>query len=551
VHQFCLDGQMTALYSATPNDGLQSGGGKLFLSRALALSFIILGIALTCYAARGGVGDLYSRWSYEEEYSYGFLIAALVPVLLWRRWPVLMSDSMGSRWPGLAVLASAQLFAVLGIASESYFIENIALVISLLGFGLIIFGDGSMRTLLPIALLLLLTIPLPFTLQAMLTIKLQLISTNLGVVFIHLLGIPVYVEGNIIDLGSYKLQVAEACSGLRYLLPLTCISFLIAYLYKAPLWKKCLVVASAAPITIMINSLRIAVTAVLVNNFGNHMAEGFFHKFEGWVVFLAGVLLLGLEIFVLEGFRWSKVEIESIADRQPASKSLTSPIAITLPLVLAVMVCAGALGVTVSIAASYQSMPKLARQSFTDFPQQIDGWAGAPIALEPEIVGALKDTDTYNGDFTEGHNVEGRVAAPVSLFVAYYDSLGTAAAIHSPRVCLPGSGWEFASFEEKDFGDIVKGAGGTYNRVLIQKGEQKILMYYWYQQRERRTANEFSMKYYVLVDNLFKGRKDGALVRLYTPIITNAGDDAEAEANSRLRSFAGGLVPKLPNYIPE
>jgi exosortase D (VPLPA-CTERM-specific) len=542
---------MTALYSPTPNLGLQSGGGKLFLSRALAPGFVILGIALACYTARDSLADLYNRWRYEEEYSYGLLIAVLVPVLLWRRWPVLMSGAIGSRWPGLVILVMAQLCAVIAMAGESYFLEQIAFIASLFALGLIFFGSGAARILLPIALILLLTLPLPFTLQAMLTIKLQLISTNLGVVFIQLLGIPVYVEGNIIDLGSYKLQVAEACSGLRYLLPLTCISFLIAYLYKAPLWKKAVVVMSAVPITILINSFRIAVTAVLVNNFGNHMAEGFFHEFEGWVVFLAGVLLLGLEIFVLEGFRWSKVEIESIVGRRPTFKGLTRPIAVTLPLILAIMICAGALGATASIAASYQSMPKLVRQSFTDFPQQIGGWAGAPIALDAEILGALKDADTYNGDFTEGHNAEGAAAAPVSLFVAYYDSLSTAAAIHSPRVCLPGSGWEFASFEERNFGDVINGVTGTYNHVLIQKGEQKILMYYWYQQRDRRTANEFGMKYYVLVDNLLKGRKDGALVRLYTPIITSVGDSAEAEAEARLRSFAAALAPKLPNYLPE
>ena len=92
---------------------------------------------------------------------------------------------------------------------------------------------------------------------------------------IQLFGIPVYVEGNIIDLGVYKLQVAEACSGLRYLLPLTCISVLVAYLYKAPFWKKALLVVSAAPLTVLINSFRIAITAVLVNSFGISMAEGF------------------------------------------------------------------------------------------------------------------------------------------------------------------------------------------------------------------------------------------------------------------------------------
>ena len=547
---------MPSFTSVTSDHDVRSGGEKptVSIQPAIILGLWLLLVAIVAYTSRDGLRDLYVRWTTEEEYGYGLLIAVLVPVLLWRRWPALISETTESRWPGLAILVIAQLGVVLGVAGESYFLEQISFVVSILALGLILFGWAALRHLLPIALLSLLTLPLPFTLQAMLTIKLQLISTNLGVLFIQLLGIPVYVEGNIIDLGSYKLQIAEACSGLRYLLPLTCISFLVAYLYKARFWKKAVVVISAAPITILINSFRIAVTAVLVDRFGNQMAEGFIHEFEGWIVFLAGVLLLGLEIFILEGFRWSKIEIESIADREPTARRSRS-IAVTVPLIFAVVVCAGALGVTTSMANSYQSMPKLVRQNFLDFPTQIADWNGAPTPLEPGILDALKDTDTYNGDFTKGAAATaaagGVSASSVSLFVAYYDSLSTDAAIHSPRVCLPGSGWEFAAFEERNFSDVVAGAKGTYNRVLIQKGEQKILMYYWYQQRERRTANEFGMKYYVLVDNLFKGRKDGALVRLYTPVISTSGDRAEAEADVRLQSFATVLVPKLLRYLPE
>ena len=145
----------------------------------------------------------------------------------------------------------------------------------------------------------------------------------------------------------------------------------------------------------------------------------------------------------------------------------------------------------------------------------------------------------------------GARSAPVNLFVAYYESLTKNAAIHSPRVCLPGSGWEFASFNERNFSDLVPGMPGTYNNVVIQQGDQKMLMYYWYQQRERRTANEFSMKYYLLVDNVFGNRRDGALIRLLTAIDPAAGNKAQAEADARLRSFVQAMVPKMPDYVPQ
>jgi exosortase D (VPLPA-CTERM-specific) len=538
---------MTAMHSITPGQGVHSRDNKRQL--LLSARLLVAGLAVTCMilaalSVQDGLADLYKRWMYEEEYGYGLAVAALMPLLLWRRWHVLVSESGGARWPGLAILIVAQLSTILGVLGESYYIELIALVVSISCIALIVFGSRATRVVLPLFLLSLLTIPLPYTLQAMLTIKLQLLSTNLGVAIIHLIGIPVYVEGNIIDLGSYKLQVAEACSGLRYLLPLTCLAFLIAYLYKAPLLKKAVVVLSAAPITIMINSFRIAVTAVLVNSFGIKLAEGFFHQFEGWIVFLMGVLLLAVELLALERFRWSKIEIESLVDRSPTSQRAAGPLKAALPLILAVVVCAATFAVSTSIASAYRSMPSPVRQSFADFPQHVGDWIWQPVQLEPDNV--LKGADTYNGDFAKGRDVP-----PVNLFVAYYESLSKSAAIHSPRVCLPGSGWEFASFQERNFSELQPGAPGTYNDVMIQKGTQKILMYYWYQQRERRTAGEFSMKYYLLVDSFFKSRKDGALVRIFTPIDPAAGDNGRPQAEVRLHAFARVLFPALAPYLPD
>jgi len=537
---------MTALHSTAAGEGLQQTGTAPRNARLLVTGFAILCLALVCLTARDGIADLFKRWRYEEEYEYGFLIAALVPLLLWRRWRAIVSEMGGPTWPGLAILTAAQLSTIVAALGESYFIEQIALVASMVGIGLVVFGTGPIRVLAPIALLLLLAIPLPYTMEAMLTIKLQLLSTNIGVLIIRLLGIPVYVEGNIIDLGAYKLQVAEACSGLRYLLPLACISFLVAYLYKADLWKKAVVVISAAPITILINSFRIAITAVLVNNFGTTMAEGFLHDFEGWVVFLIGVLCLVLEIFALERFRWSKVEIEPIISPAPAAKREAKPIKIGLSLTLALLLCVGAFGLTTSIASAYRLMQNPIRESFEGFPRQIGPWIGKPAQLEPDVLYKLKATDTFVGDFSKG-----RGSIPVNLFIAYYDSLSKGAAIHSPRVCLPGAGWEFASFEQREFGELEPATVGTYNRVVIQKGEQKMLMYYWYQQRKRRTANEFSMKYYLLVDSFFKYRKDGALVRLFTPISVTEGDKGLAEADARLRDFDHAIFSQLPSYLPE
>ena len=534
---------MTAQPSLNLGSHGQSFVPSLF-SRWLTPAFIALSMTLASFAGADGLSNIYSRWRYEDEYGYGFLALAVVILLFWRRWHLISSLSSGRRWPGLVLIIAAQLCNLIGVLGESYFIEQVAFVFTMFGLMLVAFGTGPVRIFVPLTLVLLLTIPWPYTLQAIATVNLQLLSTNIGVAAIRLIGIPVFVDGNIIDLGRYKLQVAEACSGLRYLLPLTCISLIVAYLYQAPLWKRAIVVASAPPITILINSVRITIVAVLVDNFGSNMAEGFLHEFEGWVIFLIGTLMLFTEILVLEGFRLARIKVELIFDRAMATVDAKKSNSLDANAIATVLVCAVAFGGAVLIARIFESTPISHRENFATFPSYIGGWVGREEQLEPEITNTLKATDYYIGGFSDSVGRQ-----PVNLFVAYYDLLSKGAAIHSPRVCLPAGGWEFASFEERNFGELSPGTAGTFNRVVIQKGEQQILMYYWFQQRERRTSGEFSMKYYLLLDALNKGRKDGALVRLYVPIIP--GENAASNADARLRGFAKAVIPAMRDYLPQ
>jgi exosortase D (VPLPA-CTERM-specific) len=517
-----------------------------FSSWCVALVSIV-SLTLAFLTARDGLADLYRRWRFEEEYGHGFLVVGLVAFILWKRRDALRAASAGPGWPGLALVIAAQLGGLLGVLAESYYVEQISLVLTMLGLMLALFGARSLRTFLPLAILLMLTIPLPYTLQAMGTVKLQLLSTDIGVFLIRLVGIPVFVEGNIIDLGEHKLHVAEACSGLRYLLPLTCIGFLFAYLYHAPYWKKAIVLASAPVITLLINGFRIAVSAVLVDNFGIAMAEGFMHQAEGWIVFLLGTFLLFVVVLVLERFRTANINLDSIWESPSASNSVAArPLSLNGNAVAALLVCASALGAASAIAASHELTPDPVRQDFSSFPRQIANWKGHETLLDAEMVNALKATDYYSGSFARSSS---RDAVEVGLFVGYYASLSKGGAIHSPRVCLPSSGWEFSSIEQRSFGELAPGTPGSYNRIVIQKGEQRVLMYYWIQQRERRTASEFSAKYYLLRDNLLEGRRDGALVRFHTPV-TIPGERGLAEADARLRAFSKSALPELNGYLP-
>ena len=129
---------------------------------------------------------------------------------------------------------------------------------------------------------------------------LQFLSSELGVWVIRAAGISVLLEGNIIDLGNYQLEVAEACSGLRYLFPLMTLAFIVAYLFRGPLWKRTVIFLSSIPITVVMNSVRIGFIGITVERWGTGMAEGALHDFEGWLVFM---LSTGAVILTALGLR--------------------------------------------------------------------------------------------------------------------------------------------------------------------------------------------------------------------------------------------------------
>lgn len=511
------------------------------------LSAIAALLAWTNYDA---LQNLITRWRFEPEYNFGPMVVALVAYLIWARWPTLLARMGGAAWPGVLVLLAGLGMCFLGEAGESYYAQQLGFFIALFGAGMALLGAGSFWILLPLLIMVLLTVPLPYTLQAIITVKLQLVSSQFGVAVVRLLGIPVFLQGNVIDLGIYQLQVAEACSGLRYLFPFICLSFLLAYLYEAPMWKRAIVFLCGIPVPILLNGVRIASTAVMVNTYGIEMAEGFIHYFEGWVVFLAGMLMMLLVLWALEGFNLSRITLGSLSQDDPPVPSsvgaAAAPAATVQPATLAIVAALTAVTAvgTLYIHALAQSAPAIDRQAFAQFPMNLEGWKGKANALDERTLGVLQSTDYLAVDYQAAQS--GNTA---NVFVAYYESLSKGAALHSPRVCLPGDGWEIAELEQRPFSDIDPGREGNFNRVVIQKGRSKLLVYYWYQQGGQVVASEFSMKLNLLVDRLSASRKDGALVRL-TTAIEGEGASAEARADDVLKDFARTLVPQLDPFMP-
>ena len=196
-----------------------------------------------------GLRYMVEIWSTTEEYSHGFLIPLISAYLIWTKKEVFSRHQYSGSWVGIGVLVVGLLLWVLGQLSTLYVVIEYAFLIVLYGIALAFVGWRGIASIWASLVFLVFMIPLPNFILNNLSAQLQLISSKLGVAFIRACDISVFLEGNVIDLGTYKLQVAEACSGLNYLFPLMSLAFLCAYLFKGPTRRRRPIssLSSAAP----------------------------------------------------------------------------------------------------------------------------------------------------------------------------------------------------------------------------------------------------------------------------------------------------------------
>lgn len=528
-----LDQQSLAKFKGSMNHGII----WLLIAAAGMIAFFWIGLK-----------SLLDAWELPE-YSHGYLIPFIAVYLFLIR---LQHDKAApAQRPSRSLLG---LFTVAGGMLLGFFGNLVNIPdISTYGFivcvaGLTLVTMGTRRGLLywaPVFYLIFM-LPLPNFIYWPLSIKLQSISSILGVELIKLVGIPVFLEGNVIDLGVYKLQVAEACSGLRYLFPLASFGFLFAVFYKGPIWHRAILFLSALPITVLMNSFRIGVIGVLVDRFGTEQAEGFLHFFEGWVIFIACIALLYLLAYLLQWTVKDRQTIHSMleVDFGALAKQLgkISAIPSTIPLMIAALALLTA-GIAWHLAPSRTITPP-ERSPLVLFPKQLDDWrGGSSQTLDIAVERILSADDYLLVDFTRPGSGE-----VVNLFVAYYRSQTEGSGIHSPEVCIPAGGWEVSAWKKADT-QIETGTGETLavNRAIIQKGLNRQLVYYWFEQRGRHLTSDYAAKAYTVWDELSRGRSDGALVRVVTPV--GPTESLEA-ADQRLAAFLRLALRDLPAYVP-
>ena len=365
---------------------------------------IVVGMAGYFWSA---VTSLSEAWQLPE-YSHGILIPFLSVYLVLRS--ASRAESLSPILPVWTGVLAVIISLLLGLVGNLASIPDITAYAMLLCIGgLLILVRGGRIDWWPAWVLLFFMLPLPNFIYWPLSIKLQMISSQWGVALIQAIGVPVYLEGNVIDLGNYKLQVAEACNGLRYLFPLMSFGFLIAVLYDGPIWQRTTIFLATVPITILMNSFRIAITGLLVDKLGIEQAEGFLHFFEGWIIFLACLALLFLIAWGLQRFD-KRQSLRSVLDlnlrfQRPLLGRL--PRSSHVPLTLAAT--AIAISALLWHATPARLVETVVRQPLQLFPMQLAEWHGSSSALSEDVKSVLGADDYVLAEFDQ---TDGNFAAP-------------------------------------------------------------------------------------------------------------------------------------------
>lgn len=243
---------------------------------------------------------LIDAWIVDGNYSHGWLIIPIAAYFAWERRDRLAATPLEPTWFGLVVFAFGILTLLAGLLGSEFFVSRVSLLITLAGIVLFLFGWAHLRILaFPLAFLLLM-IPIPAILFNKIALPLQMLASRVGESAISAANIPVLREGNVLILANTSLEVAEACSGIRSLVSLITLGLVFGYFADPRGWVRALIVFSTIPVAILSNGARVAGTGILAHFYGPAAAEGFFHEFSGWVVFLvAFVMILAVQRLIL------------------------------------------------------------------------------------------------------------------------------------------------------------------------------------------------------------------------------------------------------------
>ncbi len=249
----------------------------------------ISALLLACYAQI--LVSLADQWYENPDMGHGFFVPVIAGYIAWRIWPTIADVPAKPNWWGLAIVLWAALQLYVATLGAELFLARTSFVVSLIGIVLLLGGSKYLKAFAFPLFLLFFMVPIPNVIYNSLTFPLQLRASEAAEWAISFLGIPIIREGNVLELASQKLNVVEACSGIRSLLTLTFVSLVYGYFVEKRMWIRVVLFFSTIPIAIVANAGRVTLTGV-VSEINPEYAEGFIHEAQGMVIFLVAIVIL-------------------------------------------------------------------------------------------------------------------------------------------------------------------------------------------------------------------------------------------------------------------
>jgi exosortase len=235
---------------------------------------------------------LVRQWWSDPNFSHGFFVPVFAAFVVWQNRTRLRAiQPKPSMW-GLPVIVISLAMLLVGTFGAELFLSRVSFILLIGGAVIFFVGWAMLRTVLFPLCFLVLMIPIPAIVFSQITLPLQMLASKLAAGTLPICGVPVLREGNIINLPAMPLEVAQACSGIRSLMSLTTLAIMYGYLVEPRVWVRVALALASIPIAVAANGLRIVGTGLIVQYWDPEKAEGFFHLFSGWLVFVFSLLML-------------------------------------------------------------------------------------------------------------------------------------------------------------------------------------------------------------------------------------------------------------------
>jgi exosortase D (VPLPA-CTERM-specific) len=489
--------------------------------------------------------NLALQWNHDPNFTHGWLVPAFSLYLLWQDRKRLKTIEVAPHWAGFPLVVAGLVMLVLGVLGIEIFTARLSLLVLVAGLIVLFRGWKFFRAIFFPWAFLFLMVPVPKLILQEFTFPLQLLAAKIATAMLRLVGVPVLREGNVIILAAMPLDVAEACSGIRSLLSLVTLAIIYGYLMEKRNSVRVVLACSAVPIAVFANSFRIFVTGLVVQYWDPDKGQGFYHEFQGWLVFVVSLILL-FALHSLIVLLWKDAPGKDRPAKRPephgeAAKQFAASTTNLWPRFLAAALLMAATGTYLWAHSQDEVLP--ARQPLTSLPMQMNGRNATSFTLDQQSFDILGNPEYILRDYEDPSGRE----LPVNLFIAYYATQKAGETPHTPAHCLPGSGWiptqrQIISLKHPD------GSSFPVNRYVIAKGGERQLVLYWFQAQGQEVASEYLLKYYLVSHSIRLHRSDGALIRILTPMYK--GESADA-AQVRVMQLGDPLLAQLGNYIPK